>query len=186
MFFDIGVGLLLASIVGAFTKQEPSQIFLAVGVAGCLLPDIDFLVWIMRGKKLDHLAHKHRDLLHRPLVLTPILTGCVWGFLGWQAGVLFGIATLAHFMHDSIGHGWGIKWFWPLDNQYWCYRSLADGPMQLNGWTEEEQCSMCDVLGDRDWMKQLYGGFTRSLIVELIVMAAGIASTVLWYSVPTY
>lgn len=110
MFFDIGVGLLLAVIIGAITSVEPSWQFSLVGLAGALWPDLDFIIWVMRGNRVDHLTHKHRDLLHRPLVLTPLLTITVWLCLEWQSGILFGVATLAHFTHDTIGHGWGIRW----------------------------------------------------------------------------
>lgn len=181
MFFDIGVGLLLATMVGIATGTEPSWTLLFIGVVGSLWPDLDFFVWVVRGNKIDHLTHKHRDLLHRPLVLTPILTALVWVWLGWQAGILFGIATLAHFTHDTIGHGWGIKWLWPLDNHYWCHRSFGDQPVRLHVWTQQEQDVLCEQYGNRHWMKQAYGGLSRSLIVELIIITAGIVSVVAWY-----
>lgn len=65
-FFDIVVGLLLATLVGVATGTEPSCIWLLIGVVGSLWPDLDFVVWVVRRKKIDHLAHQRRDLLHRP------------------------------------------------------------------------------------------------------------------------
>ncbi len=183
VFFDIGVGLVLTTLVGVATNSEPSWTLLCVGLLGALWPDIDFIIWILRGKKVDHLAHQHRDLLHRPLILTPILTIAVWLWLGRQAGILFGIATLAHFTHDTIGHGWGIKWLWPLDNRYWCYRSCGDHPIQMHAWTKYEQDLMCEDYGNRHWMKQSYGSWSGGIILELMVMGLGMASVVGWYLV---
>lgn len=181
VFFDIGIGLLMATIVGAVTGSEPSWMLLAVGVTGALWPDADFIVWIMRGKKVDHLTHQHRDLLHRPLVLTPLLTTAVWWLLGWRPGVLFVVTTIAHFTHDTIGHGWGIKWLWPVDNRYWCYRSFGDQPTKLYAWTKQEQDELCEQYGNRQWMQQAYGGLSRSMMLELAMLLAGIGSVGVWY-----
>lgn len=186
MFFDIGIGLLLATLIGVATRSEPSWLLLFVGIVGCLWPDLDFLVWITRGRNIDHLTHQHRDLLHRPLVLTPVLTAVVWIWLGWQAGILFGIASLAHFTHDTIGHGWGIRWLWPLDYRYWCYRSFGNQPAKLYAWTKQEQDELCEQHGNRQWMKQAYGGLSRSMMTELIVMAVGIVSVAMWYTTSLY
>lgn len=37
------------------------------------------------------------------------------------------------------------------------------------------------LLLNRQWMKQAYGGLSRSMIVELTVMAAGIISAAVWH-----
>lgn len=183
MFFDIGIGLLLSTFVGVTTGSYPSWLWLLIGVTGALWPDADFIVWILRGNKVDHLTHQHRDLLHRPLVLMPLLTTTIWLWLGWQLGLLFGLATLAHFTQDTIGHGWGIRWLWPLDSRYWCCHLFGDQPAKLYRWTKQEQDEICDRFGNHQWMKQSYGGLSRSMIVELIVMTIGTISVVAWFTI---
>ena len=180
MLLDIGMGLLLTTMFAAVTGAEPSWQLPLVGIAGCLAPDVDFIIWILRGKKLDHLTHQHRDLLHRPLIFTPLTTTLVWLWLGPSAAVLFGTGTVAHFIHDTIGQGWGILLFWPLDSRFYCIRSYGDQPRQLYGWTKEEQDELCEEHGNRHWMQQDYGRLGGPLMRECIVLIAGLITLILW------
>lgn len=180
MFFDIGIGLLVATLFGVAAGSESPLLLLSIGVASALWPDLDFWIWLARGKKVDHLAHKHRDLLHRPLALALPLTAVVWLSLGWQAGALFGITTLLHFIHDTIGHGWGIKWLWPLNNRYWCYRSFGDQPARFYAWTLAEQDDLCEKYGNRNWAKEGYSLSSPNLKKELLVLSAGVLVGASW------
>ena len=41
--------------------------------------------------------------------------------------MFFGLAVFLHFVHDSVGIGWGIKWLWPFSRKaYKCF-SEKDG-----------------------------------------------------------
>ncbi|MBI4021941.1 MAG: metal-dependent hydrolase [Candidatus Andersenbacteria bacterium] len=180
MFFDIGIGLLVATIFGVATGSESPLLLLGIGVAGALWPDLDFSIWLARHKKVDHLAHRHRDLLHRPLALMPPLTLVVWLALGWQAGALFGITTVLHFIHDTIGHGWGIKWLWPLNNHYWCFRSFGGRPVRLYAWTLAEQDELPEKYGNRNWAKEVYSLSSPNLKKELYVLSVGVLVATAW------
>lgn len=182
MFFDIGIGLVLTAIIGWATGATPSVLLITVGMIGSLWPDVDAIIWKLRGKKMDHLAHQHRDLLHYPLIFTPLLSMAVGWILGWQAGTLFAVATLAHFTHDTIGHAWGIRWFYPLDSRYWCYRSYGSQPTRLYAWTKTTQDILCGLYGNRTWMQQTYGQWNAPLMIEMSVLMAGLVSVTIWYS----
>jgi hypothetical protein len=182
VLFDIGVGLLLTALVGVITGSEPTWTLVMVGLAGSLWPDIDFLIWILRGKKIDHFAHQHRDLLHKPLMLTPLLTIFVVTYLGWRAGIIAGAATLVHFLHDSGSTGWGVKWFWPLNDLYYAYRACGNEPARLHKWTRVEQDQLCRCYGDSQWMKNMYGRLTSpTMIVDFCVLAGGVRAIIVWY-----
>lgn len=178
MFFDIGVGLLIASIVGNHMQAQSPWLMLAVGVAGSLWPDIDFLVWLARRKKLDHLAHKHRDLLHKPLMFVPLFSIAVYYTLGQAAFAAFQLASIAHFLHDSIGHGWGIKWLWPLTDRYFCLRSVGEAKPRFYAWTPVQQDVMCEKFGNRHWARQSYGSFGPTLLLESAVILGGVIAAV--------
>jgi len=177
VFFDIGIGLLLASVIGGIVSienQAPSPwLMLGVGVAGSLWPDIDFLIWIARGKKVDHLAHKHRDLLHKPGPLIAILSLAVYATIGAEPSLVFQLASIAHFVHDTIGHAWGIQWLWPFSDRYICYRSVGEQKARWYAWTPEQQDQMCEKYGDRHWAKRSYGSLSPTLVLESVVFLGG-------------
>jgi len=131
MFFDIGIGLLIASIVGMIVNVDFSWVLLVMGITGSLWPDIDFLLYVgnryVRGLRplVDRWSTNHRDLLHRPLVAVSTTAFLVWIFFGHQEAIVFGFVTTAHFIHDTIGHGWGIRFLWPIDNRFYCYRPVG-------------------------------------------------------------
>ena len=177
----MGIGLLLATLFGQAVGGESSLILLLAGVVSSLWPDVDFIVWVARGHKVDHLAHKHRDLLHRPFALTPLLTLGVWAWLGPLYALLFCAATLAHFIHDTIGHGWGIRWFWPIDSRYWCYRSFDNRPAKMYAWTLSEQDQLCEQYGNRNWATEGYSLASANLRKELFVLLVGVIASATWY-----
>ena len=131
MFFDIGMGLFIASVVGMNSDVDFSWILPAAGLVGSLWPDTDFLLYVgnryVRGLRplVDRWSTNHRDLLHRPLVMVPFTATCVLMFLGHWEALVFGFSTLSHFIHDTIGHGWGIRLLWPLDIHLYCYRPVG-------------------------------------------------------------
>lgn len=182
MFLDIGVGLILTVLVALITNTGPSWTFLLVGLVGALWPDIDFVIWILRGNKVDHRAHRHRDLLHFPCFSFPLLAVFVWVGLGWQFGILFIMTTLAHFIHDTVGHGWGIRWFYPFDNRYLCYRSIKGGPTRLYLWTWAEQEALSAQYGNPNWLNESYSTINPPLIIELVLMVVGIVAATVWYA----
>lgn len=183
MFTDIGFGLIFGVVFGIWSHQEPNLKILLIGICAALWPDIDFIVWILRKKKLDEWAHKHRELLHRPLIAIP--TAWIIGryYLGTTEAYLIATATTYHFIHDTIGHGWGIRWFWPLANEFLCYRSTTKiyPVSRLYAWTASEQDDMCRRFGNKNWAREECGSIrSRGLRNELFNLAIGLAIAIKW------
>jgi hypothetical protein len=106
MFFDIGVGILASIFTSYFLEINISIWFVLFSVTCAVLPDADFLYFYPKrhDTKYDHL---HRDLIHYPLLYLPIGSIIVWIIFGKIWAVAFFIASFFHFLHDSIGIGWG-------------------------------------------------------------------------------
>lgn len=187
MFFDIGVGMLIATFVGVLVGTETPTKFLAVGLIGALWPDFDFLWYVARrwarGMRplVDRWSTNHRDLLHRPLALTPLTTVIVEFIFGPPEALLFGCATIAHFVHDTIAHGWGIRWFWPFGSRFYVYRTVGSLPPRFYHWTREEQVAVVSRHGRDRWLKQSYGRLSPELRIELAVFACGLTTVTAWY-----
>lgn len=182
MVLDIAFGFILTFLVGFVTGIEPTWTFLLIGLVGSLWPDIDFAIWMLRDKKIGHLAHQHRDLLHNPCFNFPLLTIFIWQGLGWQYGILFLLSTLAHFIHDTIGEGWGVRWLYPMDNRYLCYRSVGGKPAKLYLWTRAEQHALAEKYGDPNWLKKKYGTLNFMLVTELIALVLCIVPVAIWFN----
>ena len=54
----------------------------------------------------------HRDVLHKPLAIIPIFAVLYYFSAFWA--YLIGLCLLAHFIHDSTGSGYGVKWLLPF------------------------------------------------------------------------
>lgn len=130
MPLDIGLGLIAGALFHYLTGVPllPSEI-LAVGFI--LLPDIDAVVQVLRRGSLQRMSADHRDLLHRPLLYVPIGTALTWLFSDWRVAVLFAVCSLVHFVHDSIGTGWGIAWLRPITRNYYKFFSENVGDASL-------------------------------------------------------
>lgn len=153
MFFDIGVGLLLASMIGVISGTDSLGLMLLVGLFGGLWPDSSFLFWIAAGHDMDLLSHKQRDILHKPLLLVPALSVVVYLMLGSYPLLVFLLASIAHFVHDSTGQGWGIKWLWPLNDHYYCYRSIGGHEAKLHSWTPVKHDVAHFLYGEGGWAR---------------------------------
>src|SRR3989344_8450420 len=105
MTLDIGIGIFAAIIVGKLFSLELTPLLIGLGIGFALLPDIDFLYSLARNGHSNHRAvAKHRDIIHYPLIYLPLGMLIALPF-GFQWSLLFLLASLGHFLHDSIGIG---------------------------------------------------------------------------------
>lgn len=158
---DIGLGLLVAVLVSHLFGAPVTWGLAAFCVVMALLPDIDFLIeHYKHGSVGGTVVREHRELIHFPAIYLPIALaiGIMFGAL-W--GVAFALCLLAHFLHDTVGIGWGIKWLWPLSRRN--YKLLVDmdahmhGPIALlRSWTDEEVARIATVHGIDGWVEKLY------------------------------
>lgn len=174
MFLDIGVGALVTVLVSYFFQWEPSWNLLAFSVFFALLPDADFVYFYFKphNPKYDH---EHRDYIHYPLLYLPLGTGVIFLLLGNGWAVTFFLVSLAHFIHDSIGIGWGIKWLFPFsrNNYSFFYLAGAIGKEGRRHWvftfSEKELPLIAKKYGDPDWLKNIYFKWSRYAQIEFAV-----------------
>lgn len=157
MFLDIGLGIIFSVLVSKYFLFQLDWLFVLSGIFFALLPDSDFLIFLSKGGKAGKEAHFHRDLLHRPPVYIIV------GFLillpfSKPLALLFILASLGHFIHDStaFGLGWGIRFFYPFSKNYFMFFRFRVGsekkfPFRLvHNLNREEMKEMGEKYGDRN------------------------------------
>lgn len=181
MPLDIGIGIFAAIIFAHAINVPLDWQILVVSILFSLLPDLDFAIYFFKRKKLDELAHEHRDIMHNPIIY--IVAGFIilsfWSIaLAW----LFTILSFWHFLHDSIpeGGGWGIRWLYPFSKKYYKFFSDKDGKSARQfvvAWTQKEQKQAAKEFGDPNWVKHYLQ--SPELLFEVIVFIAAIVTLVL-------
>lgn len=162
MPFDIGIGILLGLWLG---PQDSALANAGIGVLFVLLPDLDLLIYyFLRWTRLFGLYKKlrdHRELFHYPLIY--ILVGILILYIVSPSLIpLFIAASLAQFMHDSFGIGWGIPWLYPFSKRYFKFLYQYDlhrakRPQKIVwAWTKQEQNKLNDKYGDKEWHKHTF------------------------------
>ena len=168
MFLDIGVGILLSVWTSWHFQTDFTFFLILFGIIFALLPDIDFFIELVKhGSVGGKTIKEHRQLTHYPIAYIPValfiyfLFGVEWAFL------FFG-AALFHFIHDSIGIGWGIKWFWPFSKRTYKLFSDKNGKFFLGGvsWDDKELKIAVEAHGDPNWIKNVYFRPSLTLIIE--------------------
>lgn len=171
MFLDIGAGIVLSIITAKIYSAQLSYALIFLGIGFSFIPDIDFFIEFFKHKSVGgKVIREHRELLHYPI---PYLLCAVPLFL-FDAfiGTLFVCTIFFHFLHDSIGIGWGIKWFWPFSKNAYKFFSKKDGSFSLIhsivSWDPEELSMTVAKYGDPNWIKNIYFRFHPIAIIELI------------------
>ncbi len=176
MPLDIGLGIFALLLVSRAVGLPVDGWTVALAAGFALLPDLDFIVRAIR-RGIDAFSHEHRDLFHNPLVLIPA------GFLAVRIfnadlACLYALCVFLHFLHDSIGMGWGVRWWYPFSGRYYKFFSDARGKPAarfLMSWSPEEQRKAAIVFGDPEWLRH-YLSPSRELLIELTVFASAVAA----------
>lgn len=177
MFLDIQLGLVWAVLTALMFGEPLTWEWVALGVCFALLPDLDFWVELVRrgtvgGKELG----AHRTLLHNPLVFLPAVAGCfVWG--GPALGTLAVLGIYGHFVHDSIGMGYGVRWLWPFSGNFSKLFSDREGGIhydlahaQWTVWTRAEVERLHREHGNDAWLREDIRYHMRKLPFHLIIL----------------
>lgn len=172
MPLDIGVGILLSLGVSALFGVHATWLIMLFGIGSTLFPDID-IVTALFGK------WRHRTATHYPLTYLPLVV-IVWILFDPFYAALFGAGVLAHFIHDTIGTGWGISWFWPFTSRR--FLVLPDGPRRKEmgafaTWLPAEHPEWAHR-GSHAWVRDIYFSVTTVAIVEYSALV--IAAVALW------
>lgn len=158
-FLDVAVGIFLAIFASWFWGAGLNQRLIAPAVLFALLPDVDFWIeFFKHGSVGGKEIREHREILHFPLAYVPIIFivalvfGAMWAFL-------FGCGIFLHFLHDSVGLGWGIKWLWPLSHRSYKFFSERDGRFSSRlvvSWRPRELKWFVANYGDPNWFRNIY------------------------------
>ena len=146
-------------------------------IGSCSSYNIDLYKLIVT-KKIPH--SDHRDGLHYPLLFIPIV-----GLLGYLVdpyiGLILSFGALIHFIHDSIGVGWGIKWLYPFDSKSYMFLYRAGLPTNksmpkkiLYSWTDSERKIAMDKYGDPNWINNIYFKPHVFGVLEYLMLITGI------------
>lgn len=128
---------------------------LAIGFS--LLPDIDLLIWLKKHHwRIDKWTHEHRNTIHYPMLYLPAGYLLIWFFTNHFYALLFFFSSLIHFLHDSIGLGWGIKWLYPFSKRnykFFTRKHLGERRRLLVSWSPEELKDEVEKRWQGDWFK---------------------------------
>ncbi len=159
MPFDIGIGLLISVLASHVYEIDLSLKLALMSVLANLIPDLDIFVELAkRGKVGGRVQGHHRELSHFPLTFVPL----VWAvnyFFGGIWSFIIGLNLLAHFLHDSVGMGWGIKWWWPFSDKAYKFFSNKDGSFSkrfIVSWKPQELKETIRKYGDDHWFRNYY------------------------------
>jgi hypothetical protein len=176
MYVDIVVGLMIGW--GAILVSGQYNLWLVFfGMFATLAPDLDFIVYMIRKKgKIDQYAHEHRDLLHKPFLVT-IGGALLFALTDPFYGMIWFLGTLWHFVHDTFDGGWGIRWLYPF---YFGYFTLASHSPVHHIRTIEEQRALA-TSGDPQWFWSGYLKWNKTRIIEYVILGCVSVVFLLWY-----
>lgn len=185
MLLDIGFGILGAMAYAAAQAAALDLRLILISIAFALLPDLDFIFQGLRRGGFSEVDATHRDLIHNPIIY--VLAGSALVAL-WDIGFvpLFTILSLLHFLHDSVGIGWGVRWFYPFSKRYYKFFSEYDGSWSWNfltSWTADHFAELEEGRKKRwngkKWFEIIYFRPHPINIIELAVFLAAVVA--LWH-----
>ncbi len=177
MYIDIAVGLLIGWVVAVLTGEQTLGLML-FGLVATLSPDLDFLIWLARNKwQINQYAHEHRDLFHLPLIVGLGGALLIALFSPVYAAVWF-LGMMAHFIHDTLDGGFGIKWLHPF---YHGYFTLASYSPKRHFRTKEEQHAAAAIHGNPNWLEEQYFRINPKLLFEYGLLGIVLLGLLLWY-----
>jgi hypothetical protein len=180
MHADIGLGIIVALIATKIFGIEISTQLVGISILCALLPDIDFIIRAITRRTIGGKdAHVHRELLHYPLPYIAIGSGIAL-FFGSVWTFVFAAASLAHFLHDAIGIGWGVKLLWPFSKKNFTLYQ-ADTHTWFFWKTDAEVANSAAMHGKDDWIRYYYARPTAVSVIEGMLFVG--ALVLLWSAV---
>lgn len=161
MFLDVGIGILVSIFISFMFDVDFTSWLVVFSILFALLPDFDFLYFYPKKEDTKY-DHKHRDYIHYPLIYLPVGTFLIWLLFGAGWGLVFFLSSFLHFVHDSIGIGWGVKWLFPFSKNNYAFFYLYSKKIKKGLrktvfiFTPQELSSVVREHGDADWVKNIY------------------------------
>jgi hypothetical protein len=181
MFLDIGVGILIGILFDSLSDVYSLTTFVLWGMAFALSPDLDFIIHFLKGGKYED-EYKHRNLLHNPLIFWSV-GSLIMAFIEPILVPMFLLGSLSHFIHDSIGIGFGVRWLFPFSRIHYAflYRvrtgTFEDMPKQLvYKWDDMQVKDYAEKYHDYDWFRNIYLKWHPFAIVEFAVFIVSLVT----------
>ncbi|HEX9679233.1 MAG TPA: metal-dependent hydrolase [Candidatus Saccharimonadales bacterium] len=183
MLLDIGTGILWGVLFDNFSNLHSLSTFALFGAAANLAPDLDYIYHLYKGGNTKN-DHRHREVFHKPyfLLLGAVIIGLAFD---WLLAGLFVLGALTHFLHDSIGIGWGVQWLAPFSSDHFAflYRVHTAAKPQpakqlVYRWPNKDIDKLNRQHGDPDWFRNTYLKWHPFAVFEGLVLL--IALVVLW------
>ncbi len=210
MFLHASFGLITAVLAHRLFGADTSWWLLCgVGVAAAFFPDLD----VLRGRdKAGRVAahsgnvKDHRHGLHYPTLTTLsiflIVAVAVYSYtyvssagvanwpLVWFWAMFVAVNVILHFVIDSFGVGWGIRWLyvphWSATHnnyKFFCDKQNRLSWQFLVSWTPEELKEAIKLYGDKDWLGK-YLGSTGFLVEWIFFILTGAFTLIYFISAP--
>jgi len=184
MPLDVGVGLILGILLSHLNSYNHG-LCLAIGVAASLLYDLDFIWSAVRTKSVIAPGTEHRDGLHYPLIVIPFL-GVLGSLINPALGLVLALGALLHFIHDSIGVEFGVKWLFPFKKNSYAFFYHTGLPTnkgmpreKLYSWSDKEREEARKRYGDPERIKHIYLRPHPYGVAEYAVCLVGVLAAVL-------
>lgn len=180
MFLDLSAGMLIGLCIQPIFGPELNDWLIVFGAFAAVAPDLDTVIYgLRRGWKTDQFSHNHRDILHYPVIIS-LLGGIAIAPAGLEPALIWFLATMFHFIHDTVEGGWGIKWLYPFWDKYICLK--LDGPRPKIIMSKQEQRGIAAEYGDPNWLSKRVE-FSAKLIAEILIFVVVSAITAIAVSV---
>lgn len=186
MLLDIGIGIIWGILFDSFSDAHSLGTFVWFGIFSALSPDMDFIYHLLSGGTMKD-DHRHREVFHKPYFLLAgwlVVALIASPVLAW----LFVVGALGHFIHDSIGIGWGVQWLAPFksDHYTFLYRvHTADKPAppkkRLYVWPNSDIDKLNAQYGDENWFKNTYLKWHPFATFEFVVFILALLA-LYWYA----
>lgn len=173
MLIDLILGILAVIITGLVFGTGTNGIFLIVfGALAAVSVDLDAIIYrFWYGHPLDHFAHEHEDMFHYPMFVS-VLGSIVIAIFSVKLCFVWFLATMFHFIHDTLEGGWGVRWAYPFWNKYITLKQ--DGPRPKIIMTKQEQREIAAQYGNPEWIANLLQ--TKRLCIEITILALSIVA----------
>lgn len=165
MIIELSLGVLAGIITIFFFGVSSNSIFVIIcGALSAIAVDLDAIIYkFWYGHRFDQFAHEHRDLFHYPIIVCGLGSIVVAAIINVEFGFTWFLATLFHFVHDTLEGGWGIQWFFPFWNKYIALKQDEYSPKNIMN--KEEQREIASRYGNPEWMSESLK--TKRLLLEV-------------------
>jgi len=116
VFTHLGVAFIFSTLFSSIFGFKLTLPFLLIIIFFNYLPDVDILIELLQRKRLGGKEHGfHREITHYSLLYIS-LSLLILLASDYKLALMFITCVCSHFILDSIGTGWGIKWLWSFSN----------------------------------------------------------------------